>query len=43
MGESLGKNAVRIAVKDEVTNNRMINIMESVLFKMNTGKAKVTI
>jgi histidinol-phosphate/aromatic aminotransferase/cobyric acid decarboxylase-like protein len=43
MGKSLGKNAVRIAVKDEVTNNRMINIMESVLFKMNTGKAKVTI
>jgi histidinol-phosphate/aromatic aminotransferase/cobyric acid decarboxylase-like protein/N-acyl-L-homoserine lactone synthetase len=43
MGMSLGKNAVRIAVKDQVTNNRMINIMESVLFKMNTGKAKVTI
>ncbi len=43
MGKSLGKNAVRVAVKDEVTNNRMINIMEGVLIRMNRGKVKVTI
>ncbi len=27
MGKSLGANAVRIAVKDEETNNKMIQIM----------------
>ncbi|HEV8081755.1 MAG TPA: histidinol-phosphate transaminase [Chitinophagaceae bacterium] len=35
MGKSLGKNAVRIAVKDEETNNRMIDIMKRVLISIN--------
>ncbi|MEO7119619.1 MAG: histidinol-phosphate transaminase, partial [Ginsengibacter sp.] len=43
MGDSLGKNAIRIAVKDEVTNNKMINIMEGVLIRMNKEDFKVTI
>lgn len=33
MGKSLGNGAIRIAVKDEATNKRMIAIMEKVLFK----------
>ncbi|MGI8635499.1 MAG: hypothetical protein ACR2KZ_08870, partial [Segetibacter sp.] len=31
MGKTLGKNAVRVAVKDEATNNKMIAIMERVI------------
>ncbi|MEP7251610.1 MAG: aminotransferase class I/II-fold pyridoxal phosphate-dependent enzyme [Ginsengibacter sp.] len=42
MGESLGKDAIRIAVKDEVTNNRMINIMENVFIRMNKGAFELT-
>jgi histidinol-phosphate/aromatic aminotransferase/cobyric acid decarboxylase-like protein len=34
MGKSLGKNAVRIAVKDEKTNNKMVFIIRNVLEKL---------
>lgn len=33
MGQSLGKGAVRIAVKDEAINKRMIAIIENLLVK----------
>lgn len=35
MGKSLGNNAVRIAIKDKVTNNRMIDIMRKVFISVN--------
>jgi histidinol-phosphate/aromatic aminotransferase/cobyric acid decarboxylase-like protein len=31
MGQSMGTGAVRIAVKDEATNKRMINIIKQVI------------
>lgn len=39
MGTSLGNNAVRIAVKDEKTNVKMISIMKEVLEKLHTNFA----
>ena len=33
MGKNIGKNAVRIAVKNEITNDRMISIIEKSLVK----------
>jgi len=33
MGKCLGNNAVRIAIKDEETNNKMIHIIEKILIK----------
>lgn len=35
MGQSLGNSAVRIAVKDDVTNKRMIAIIENLLVKVS--------
>ena len=34
MGKSIGKNAVRIAVKDDATNNRMIGIIKQSLLEL---------
>ena len=35
MGKNIGLNSVRIAVKDEVTNNRMIDIIKKVVVTFN--------
>ncbi len=34
MGKCLGSNAVRMAIKDEETNNKMIHIIEKILIKI---------
>ncbi len=36
MGKNIGLNAVRIAVKDEVINNKMIDIIKKVIVTFNT-------
>jgi histidinol-phosphate/aromatic aminotransferase/cobyric acid decarboxylase-like protein len=38
MGKSLGSNAIRIAVKDGETNNKMIRIMKNAMKKIGDGK-----
>ena len=35
MGKNIGKNAVRIAIKDEVTNNKMIGIIKKILVRVD--------
>jgi histidinol-phosphate/aromatic aminotransferase/cobyric acid decarboxylase-like protein len=43
MGSSLGNNAIRIAVKDEATNTKMVGIIKDILVKLATTQTVVSV